>query len=77
MGLVRLEHVGGGVLFRLLIPIWNLFSYLGFYKVSDRILIDLVLVALPDYCLTKGNWFSSGASDGFVANDYATGTVKD
>lgn len=38
--------------------------------------MDPVLFALLFHCVIEINWFSSGGSDDFLSDDFATGTVQ-
>lgn len=76
LGKLRFDHEVDDRLFWLPIFIWNVRSHSGFYKVAERLLMDLALVNLAVYCETEVYWTFPGSSDDFVAYNIATGTVR-
>lgn len=76
VGLLRLDHVECGMLFRFPTAVWNFLSHLGFYDVSERMRKDPVLVPLPCYHVTAVDWSSSCGSNDLVAYNFTTGTVQ-
>lgn len=67
VGSFRLDHEGGGTLFRLLTSIWSLLNHFGLYEVAESMHMDQVLASLLFYRVAKVDWLSSGGSKDFVA----------
>lgn len=63
VGLLSIAYIGDGVTFCLPTPIRIVLSHFGFYKVSKRMCMDLVLVTMRFSRVTDIDWFSSGGSD--------------
>lgn len=74
-GLLRLEHLGGGMLFRLPTSFVKVLSYSRLYNVAERLRKDPALVALAFYRDTRIDWSSSVDSDDFVSYYFSMVTV--
>lgn len=77
VGVLRFEHVGGGILLWLLSTLPNILSHFRFYKVAERMPIDPGLVALAFHPVPEIDCSLSAGSEGFVSHDFAICTVRE
>lgn len=54
----------------------TILSHFGYYRVADKIRMDLVLLALAFYRVSKHGWCSPSGSDDFLSYDFASDTLQ-